>query len=443
MYNYSVANTLFYLLILYAEAGAMQEMTLWPSETMIENERPAKKLKHLHSYQESDAMPSVITAGDETITGKRTIFSMDSGLAISSPKAYSVTTGGNLWRSKHSTKNIYYASSSVSKASEHKRKNQIEYNVLRLQQPSLDHHYKCTGGESTYQKCNRKYVVKAVPKQPFDLEPHASNLKNILYSVKKLLAAFYYFSYPYTMIGIAVLPQLFIEIYLSGVNQLYDLEIDKINKPHLPIASGQFSFKTGVIVSASFLALSVGFTWITGSWPLIWNLIVISSTWTAYSIDVPLLRWKRYPLVAAMCMVSTWAFALPISFFHHMQTVVLKRPISFPRSLTFVVAFMTFYSMGLALSKDIPDVEGDKEHGINSLSVRLGQKRVFWICVFLFEMAFGVGLLAGASSSYLHTKIVTGLGNVVLASILLYQAKSVDLNNKASTGFFYMFIWKI
>ena len=26
----------------------------------------------------------------------------------------------------------------------------------------------------------------------------------------------------------AVLPQLFIEIYLSGVNQLYDLEIDKV-----------------------------------------------------------------------------------------------------------------------------------------------------------------------------------------------------------------------
>ena len=50
--------------------------------------------------------------------------------------------------------------SCVSKASEHKRKNQIEYNVLRLQQPSLDHHYKCTGGESTYQKCNRKYVRK-------------------------------------------------------------------------------------------------------------------------------------------------------------------------------------------------------------------------------------------------------------------------------------------
>ncbi|KAH1238923.1 Glycinol 4-dimethylallyltransferase [Glycine max] len=339
---------------------------------------------------------------------------MDSGLAISSPKAYSVTTGGNLWRSKHSTKNIYYARlmgsySTVPKTCTHFGDEFCE-NVHAMALLDIG---------SVWTLCAFSSSLLAVEK-----------LSDISLSF---------------FIGVlqAVLPQLFIEIYLSGVNQLYDLEIDKINKPHLPIASGQFSFKTGVIVSASFLALSVGFTWITGSWPLIWNLIVISSTWTAYSIDVPLLRWKRYPLVAAMCMVSTWAFALPISFFHHMQTVVLKRPISFPRSLTFVVAFMTFYSMGLALSKDIPDVEGDKEHGINSLSVRLGQKRVFWICVFLFEMAFGVGLLAGASSSYLHTKIVTGLGNVVLASILLYQAKSVDLNNKASTGFFYMFIWKL
>jgi len=51
----------------------MQEMTLWALETMIENERSAKKLKHLNSYQESDAMPSVITTGEDTITGKRTV----------------------------------------------------------------------------------------------------------------------------------------------------------------------------------------------------------------------------------------------------------------------------------------------------------------------------------------------------------------------------------
>lgn len=53
---------------------AKQEMTVWPSECMIE--KPAKKLKHVSSYHKSDAMnivremPCVITAGDDT-TGKR------------------------------------------------------------------------------------------------------------------------------------------------------------------------------------------------------------------------------------------------------------------------------------------------------------------------------------------------------------------------------------
>ncbi|ESW27224.1 hypothetical protein PHAVU_003G184200 [Phaseolus vulgaris] len=53
---------------------AMQEMILWPSEIMIE--KPAKKHKHVISYDDSEAMdivrkmPCMITTGDDT-TGKR------------------------------------------------------------------------------------------------------------------------------------------------------------------------------------------------------------------------------------------------------------------------------------------------------------------------------------------------------------------------------------
>ena len=112
-----------------------------------------------------------------------------------------------------------------------------------------------------------------------------------------------------------------------------------------------------------------------------------------------------------------------------MQTFVLKRPIVFPRSLIFYVVFMIFYSLGMALSKDISDVKGDKAYGIDTFAIRLGQKWVFWICIILFEMAFGVALLAGATSSCLWIKIVT--------------AKYVDLTNKVSIRSFYMLIWKL
>lgn len=241
----------------------------------------------------------------------------------------------------------------------------------------------------------------------------------------------------------AVIPHLFVEIYVSAVNQVFDFQIDKINKPYLPLASGQLSLTTVSIIAASFITLSIGLSWIIGSWPLIWNNVLTASIWSIYSFNVPLLRWKRHPVLAAICTISSWALVLPITFFLHTQTFVLKKPIVFPRSLIVAVLFMTFYSMGMALSKDIPDVEGDEAFGVDTFAVRLGQKRVFWICICLFEMAFGVTFLAGVTSPYLWIKIVTGLGNVALASILWYRAKSIDLSNKSSGGSFYMLIWKL
>ncbi|RDX77084.1 Glycinol 4-dimethylallyltransferase, partial [Mucuna pruriens] len=366
----------------------------------------------------------------------------------------------------------------ASKASPNNKKTQTEYQFLRFRQPSLNHHYTCIGGKSTYQEINGKYVVKVTPKTYSDSEPDTSHRKNISDYVKKFFVAFFMFSSPYAMtastlsmisatllaveklsdisslylIGVlqVVIPSFFMGIYIAGLNQLCDLEIDKINKPYLPLASGQISFTTG----------SFGLGWTIGSWPLIWSLLLSCLLWTTYSINVPLLRWKRYPLLAAMIIFATWAIIFPIPSFLHMQehiifyacnndntslshNFVFKRPTIFPRSLKIFVAFTSLYSVGIALFKDIPDIEGDTKFGIYSFSARLGPKWVFWICVSLFEMAFGVPFLAGLTSPHLWIKIVTGLGHAVLTSILWYQAKSTDLRRKTSIASFYLFIWKL
>ncbi|KAG2403129.1 Glycinol 4-dimethylallyltransferase [Vigna angularis] len=210
-----------------------------------------------------------------------------------------------------------------------------------------------------------------------------------------------------------LLPFTLFDLYVNGVNQLYDLEIDKINKPFLPLPSGAFSFKTGVIVTASSAILG------------------------------PLLRWKKNPVLAAICIFFTMTLIFPLSFFYHMKTFVLKRAAVFPKPLMFSVAFMSIYSLAISLFKDIPDIEGDKAFGIESFSTRLGQKRVFWICVSILESAFGVAFLAGLSSPFLWVKIVTGVGNAVLGSILWYRAKFVNLNDRASIRSYYMLIWKL
>ncbi|CAL0330342.1 unnamed protein product [Lupinus luteus] len=395
---------------------------------------------------------------------------MDSLLLGSFPKPSSLTIGGNFWRSKTCGKN-YYASSHAPTASWHKRKIQKEHNFLRFKQLSLNHTYKGIKGGCTSQECSRKYVVKAASEQSFESEPQAFDPKSIWVSAKSSLDAFYRFSRPHTVIGTAlsiisvsvlavqktsdlsplfftgvleaVVAALFMNIYIVGLNQLSDIEIDKINKPYLPLASGEYSFQTGVIIVASFSILSFWLGWIVGSWPLFWALFVSFLLGTAYSINVPLLRWKRFAVLAAMCILAVRAVIVQLAFFLHIQTHVYKRPAVLSKPLIFATAFMSFFSVVIALFKDIPDIEGDKIFGIQSFSVRLGQKKVFWICVLLLEIAYGVALLMGAASPFLWSKIVTVLGHAVLALVLWYRAKSVDLKSKASITSFYMFIWKL
>nr|ARV85586.1 PT2 protein [Lotus japonicus] len=398
---------------------------------------------------------------------------MESYLVGSFPHASSITTGGNLLRSK-ANNNIYHASSYVPKSSQHKWKAKKEYPVSRSRMPCLNNHYKYTEGLSTYQEDDRKYSIKtSLIGSSFESEPHAADLQSSLDSAKKFLVAFYRFSTPYSYATIAkilytasisllavekssdmsllfftgllkvVIPQIFMGIYLNGVNQLYDIEIDKINKPHLPLASGQLSYTTAVFIMTSSLILSCCLAWIFGSQPLNWNLMLSFMILTAYSINVPLLRWKGNPILAAMTFTSLWGFIYPITYFLHMQTFVFKRPAVFPRSLAFVHVLLSFYFVGISFLKDIPDIEGDKKFGIHSFSMRFGKKRVFWICVSLLEMAFGVGLLVGATSSCLSNRIVTVLGHAVLASVLGFHAKFVDLESNASTMSFYKLVWKL
>ncbi|KAJ6731561.1 HOMOGENTISATE SOLANESYLTRANSFERASE CHLOROPLASTIC [Salix purpurea] len=340
--------------------------------------------------------------------------------------------------------------------------------VVRFQH----HHSGCTVKKSTiYQENNAKFLVHAASGQPFESESGAYNPESTSKSVKNALDAFYRFSRPHTVIGTAlsilsvsllaieklsdisplfftgvleaVAAALMMNIYIVGLNQLTDIEIDKVNKPYLPLASGEYSISTGVMIVSSFSIMSFWLGWVVGSWPLFWALFISFVLGTAYSINLPLLRWKRFAFIAAVCILAVRAVIVQLAFYLHMQTHVYGRPPVFSRPLIFATAFMSFFSVVIALFKDIPDIEGDKIFGIRSFTVRLGQNRVFWTCISLLEIAYAVAILVGATSSYTWSKCITILGHSILASILWKRAKSVDLKSKASITSCYMFIWKL
>ncbi|CAL9750684.1 unnamed protein product [Musa acuminata subsp. burmannicoides] len=331
----------------------------------------------------------------------------------------------------------------------------------------VNHIFGHTDRKLVHRRTNELSHLNAASRHPSGSKSEASRWKSALTS----LNAFYRFSRPHTVIGTitsiisvsllavesltdispsfltglleAVIAALFMNIYIVGLNQVYDIEIDKVNKPNLPLASGEYSLRTGVAFILTSAAMSFGVAWVVGSLPLFWALFISFILGTAYSVNLPFLRWKRFAVVAAVCILAVRAVVVQLAFFLHMQTFVFRRSVSFSRPLIFATAFMSFFSVVIALFKDIPDIEGDRIYGIRSFSVRLGQKRVFWICVYLLEMAYSVAMVIGATSSCIWSKFVTVLGHAVLASILWKRARSLDLMSKAAITSFYMFIWKL
>ncbi|PWA80889.1 ubiA prenyltransferase family [Artemisia annua] len=103
---------------------------------------------------------------------------------------------------------------------------------------------------------------------------------------------------------------------------------------------------------------------------------------------------------------------------------------------------MSVYAIVNALFKDIPDVEGDKINGVNSFAQQFGHKQVFWICVWLLEIIYGVGILVGLSSTRFWIRLLMVIGHGIFGFTLWKKANLVDLDSMEATESFYQVIWK-
>ncbi|KAG2431452.1 hypothetical protein HXX76_009467 [Chlamydomonas incerta] len=277
----------------------------------------------------------------------------------------------------------------------------------------------------------------------------------------------------------ALASALLMNIAIVGINQLYDIEIDKVNKPYLPLASGALTPGQGLaIVAASALGgTAIGLA--SGSAPLLATLLVSLALGVLYSADLPFMRWKRSPLLAAGCILAVRAIIVQLGFYTHMLHAV-RAAAGAPGaasasasassvaaaaattgaaagvpgwqgalgtltpSVVFVIGFMLFFSIVIALFKDIPDVLGDRQAGVRTLSVRLGEGSVFRICVGLLAAAYVWAM--GASLVLPDGALAKGAlfaGHAVLCGLLLHRARMVDTREKAQLVDYYMFVWKL
>ncbi|KAH9646913.1 homogentisate geranylgeranyltransferase [Citrus sinensis] len=83
-----------------------------------------------------------------------------------------------------------------------------------------------------------------------------------------------------------MVPAIMMNNYANAINQLADVHIDKVNKPHLPLACGDFSMGEGLAITIASPLMAVAMGIMLRSPPLVIGFIIWCIVGGAYSIDV-------------------------------------------------------------------------------------------------------------------------------------------------------------
>lgn len=229
-------------------------------------------------------------------------------------------------------------------------------------------------------------------------------------------------------------------VYIVGLNQLQDVAIDKINKPHLPIASGEFSQETGeliVIVSGISALVISGF-----AGPYLFAMVATSlAIGTAYSL--PPIRLKRFPFWAALCIFSVRGAIVNLGLFLHFNSISPLPNNSVPSTIWALTLFILVFTFAIAIFKDIPDLEGDRQYNITTFTIQIGKKAVFNLALWILTICYTGMIIASLFHLTKVNQPFLLITHLAALTLMWFRSFSVDLEDKAAISGFYQFIWKL
>jgi homogentisate phytyltransferase / homogentisate geranylgeranyltransferase len=232
-------------------------------------------------------------------------------------------------------------------------------------------------------------------------------------------------------------------IYIVGLNQLYDIEIDRINKPRLPLASGEFSVPQAKWIIGVTGISAIAIAAICSPWLLATVLISIILG-TAYS--APPLRLKRFSLLAAFCILAVRGFVVNLGLFAYFNPALAPEHSSgwvFPPIVWIITLFILVFTIAIAIFKDVPDMAGDQKFQIQTFTIRWGKLAVLnltrWVIsiAYLSMIAAGIWLLPKVNTFFLVSF------HAVLLGLLWWRSQDLDLEDQQAIASFYQFIWQL
>lgn len=225
-------------------------------------------------------------------------------------------------------------------------------------------------------------------------------------------------------------------VFIVGINQIADVEMDKINKPYLPLAAGTLSRKNALAIV--FVSLTIALVFASMASLFYFGLIIIILLiGIAYSL--PPLYLKQHHLPAALAITLVRGLLVNVGIFMHFQKSI-NGNYNLPGHIWCLAFFIMAFSIAIAWFKDLPDTEGDEKFHVQTLAVLYSKKNALTGGTILVGIAYVLVLLWSffyAQKNPWYLSITHGL----LFVFFLFNYFSVQLGDKNSVKKFYLRFW--
>jgi homogentisate phytyltransferase/homogentisate geranylgeranyltransferase len=228
-----------------------------------------------------------------------------------------------------------------------------------------------------------------------------------------------------------------VNIAIVGLNQITDVEIDRVNKPHLPIAAGVLGVRAAWWIVAIAAAVPLAMALTQGPLEVVAVLAALAIG-AAYSL--PPMRLKRRPAAAALCIAGVRSVVVNLGVAAHFG-LAFGTGGRIPEAVWALTAFVLPFSFAIAVLKDVPDMEGDRRFRIATFSVRLGPRRAKRLGLGALVAAYaGMAVLGPLLLSDASTVVLVA-GHVGALTLLLWWSRRADPASPRAFTAFYMRVW--
>lgn len=168
----------------------------------------------------------------------------------------------------------------------------------------------------------------------------------------------------------------------NGLNQIYDLQIDRVNKPGRPLPSGRLSIREAWIFTVAGFIVSFVLAWFVAPGSrheCFWLAFAATIITALYSM--PPFRTKRLGIWANVTIAIPRGVLLKVAGWSSVKTIFGVEP-------WFIGGIFGLFLIGATTTKDFADMEGDRRDGCRTLPIQYGVRRAAWMISPSFVVPF-------------------------------------------------------